>query len=53
MGVHQKLSTDELICDLLAEGFELDEIAAKLRMSFGYVESRFKVICARLGAQAR
>lgn len=46
-------SLDEMICDLLAEGFELDEIADKLLESFYVIEARFKVIVARLGYQAQ
>jgi hypothetical protein len=48
----EQRSLDEIICDLLAEGYELDEIADKLLESIYVIETRFKVIVARLGRQA-
>lgn len=48
----EQRSLDEIICDLLAEGYELDEIADKLLESIYVIEARFKVIVARLGRQA-
>ena len=51
---HQDLRTrDEKISDMLAEEYTFDEIASRLKMSVYEVEARFKVICAKVGRQAR
>lgn len=51
---HQDLrTTDEKICDMLADDYEFDQIAKRLQMSTYAVEARFRVICGKLGRQAR
>lgn len=51
---HQDVRTaDEIICDMLADDKSFEEIAKRLLRTEQWVESRFKVICAKLGPQAQ
>jgi tetrahydromethanopterin S-methyltransferase subunit G len=51
---HQDLrTTDEKICDMLADEASFEEIGKRLQMNAQHVEVRFKVICAKMGRQAR
>lgn len=54
MGVHRKIRTpDEIMCDMLADGESFEDIARRLLVSPYAVEARFRVICAKLGSQAK
>ena len=50
---HQDLrSTDDKICDMLADEYSFDTIGRRLQMTEQHVEARFRSICHKLGKQA-
>jgi AraC-like DNA-binding protein len=54
MNIHRTiLSQDDRIAEMLSQDYDIETIAARLQMSVQHVEVRFKVICAKLGGQAK
>ena len=51
---HQDLrSTDDKICDMLADEHDFEAIGRRLQMTEHHVEARFRSICHKLGKQAK
>lgn len=51
---HQDLrSTDDKICDMLADEHSFEAIGRRLQMTEQHVEARFRAICHKLGKQAQ
>jgi tetrahydromethanopterin S-methyltransferase subunit G len=54
MGMHRDVrTTDEIICDMLADDYDFETIAKRLMTTVQHVEARFKVICGKVGRQAK